>query len=43
MDDLMTHIDWRAIFGEGQLDDLDGAIDAGAESTRSGEIDGKRG
>ncbi len=43
MDDGMAHINGRAVFGEGELDDLDGAVDAGAEATRSGEIDGERG
>ncbi len=41
MDDLVTHIDWRAISGERQLDDLDGAVDAGAEAPRRREIDGQ--
>src|SRR5262249_20050873 len=43
MDDFMAHIDGGAIFGEGELDDLDGALDAGAEAPRRGEIDGQRG
>ena len=41
MDDVMAHIDGRAVFGERQLDDLDGAVDAGAEAARRGKIDGE--
>jgi hypothetical protein len=28
VDDLMAHIDWRAVLSKRELDDLDGAIDA---------------
>src|SRR3974390_3371985 len=42
MDDLMAHIDWRAIFGERELDDLNGAINASAKSARRPKIDGDR-
>ena len=35
MDDFMAHIDGRAVFGERKLDDLDGAVDAGAEAARA--------
>ncbi len=41
MDDLVAHIDRRAIFGERQLDDLDGTVDAGAKAARRREIDGQ--
>ena len=42
VDDLMAYIDGRAVFGERKLDDLDGAIDAGAEAARRRDIDGQR-
>ena len=42
MDDVMAHIDGRAIFGERELDDLDRPIDAGAKAARRREIDGER-
>ena len=38
----MAHIDGRAVFGERELDDLDGAVDAGAEAARRRDIDGQR-
>ena len=38
----MAHIDGRAVFGERELDDLDGPIDPGAEAARRREIDGQR-
>src|SRR3990170_3077658 len=41
MDDGMAHIDGRTVFSERKLDDLDGAVDAGAETARGGEIDGE--
>src|SRR6476469_5179554 len=40
--DLMAHVDGRAIFGERQLDDLDGTFDTGAETARRREVDGQR-
>src|SRR5215475_10378614 len=43
MDDLVPHIDRRAVFRERKLDDLDGAVDARAEAARGREIDGQRG
>jgi hypothetical protein len=36
VDDLVAHIDGSAILGQRKLDDLDGAIDAGAEAARRG-------
>src|SRR5262245_27666539 len=39
----MAHIDGGAIFREGELDDLDGAFDAGTEAPRRSEIDRQRG
>ena len=39
MDDLVTHIDRRAVSLERQLHDLDRAIHTGAEPPRIGEID----
>ena len=42
MHDLVPDIDGCAPFLERHLDDLDGAIDAGAESARRGEIEGER-
>src|SRR6476620_2748675 len=42
VDDLMAHIDGRAVFGERELDDLDGAVDAGAKAARRRDIDGQR-
>jgi hypothetical protein len=37
MYDLVPHVDRSAILGQSQLDDLDGAIDAGAETARGGQ------
>ena len=37
MDDLMTHVDRRTEPLEGKLDDLNRAIDAGAETARGGD------
>jgi hypothetical protein len=37
--DLVAHVDRRAIALQGALDDLDRALDAGAEATRIGEQD----
>ena len=37
MDDLVTHVDWSAILGERQFDDLDRPIDPGAETARGGQ------
>jgi hypothetical protein len=42
VDDLVAHIDRRAEFLDGALDDLDGPIDARAEAARAGEHDGER-
>ncbi len=39
MDDLMPHVDRRAIFGERQLDDLDSPVHPGAEAARAAEED----
>jgi hypothetical protein len=35
--DLVAHVDGRAEAGDGALDDLDGAVDAGAEAARLGQ------
>src|SRR5690606_12980592 len=35
--DLVTHIDGRAVLGQGPLHDLDGAVDAGAKAPRLGQ------
>ena len=37
VDDLVQHIDGRAVVLEGLLDDLDGAVDAGTEAAGVGE------
>jgi hypothetical protein len=37
--DFVAHVDRRAQGLDGALDDLDGAVDAGAEATRVGEQD----
>ena len=37
VDDLVAHVDRRAVAGEAQLDDLDGAVDARAETAGIGE------
>ena len=36
VDDLVAHIDGRPVLLQRQLDDLDGAVDAGAEAARGG-------
>jgi hypothetical protein len=36
MDDFMTDIDWRTVFLERPLDDLDRSLDPGAKSSRLG-------
>jgi hypothetical protein len=41
VNDLVPHIDRRAIFFERPLDDLDGPVNAGAEATRCSEQDGQ--
>jgi hypothetical protein len=35
VDDLVAHIDRRAVLGDGALDDLDGPLDSGAEPARA--------
>jgi hypothetical protein len=40
VDDLLAHVDGRAVLRERALDRLDGALDAGAVATRCGEQDG---
>ncbi len=37
MNDLVPHVDGSAILGQGQLDDLDGAINPGAKTARGGQ------
>src|ERR1700730_16716434 len=39
VDDLVAHIDGRAVFLERLFDDLDGALDAGAEPSGLGQDD----
>jgi hypothetical protein len=39
MDDFMADIDWGPIFLEGEIDDVDCPVDAGAKAPRVGEID----
>jgi hypothetical protein len=39
MDDFVANIDWRTELFERALNDGDGALDAGAETTRIGEDD----
>ena len=39
MDDFVAHIDRRAEALDRQLDDLDGAVDPGAEAARGGDQD----
>ena len=39
VDDLVAHIDRRAVLLDRPLDDLDGAVDAGAETAGAGEQD----
>ena len=41
--DLVPDIDRRAPFLERHLDDLDGAVDTGAEAARGGEVEGQGG
>jgi hypothetical protein len=41
MDDFVADIDGRAEPFERELDDLDGAVDAGAETARRGDQDAK--
>jgi hypothetical protein len=41
VDDLVAHIDRRAVALERPLDDLDGAVDTGAKTARRGQIDGQ--
>ena len=43
VDDLVAHIDRRAEPLERELDDLDRAVDAGAEAARRGDQDAKGG
>ncbi len=43
MDDLVADIDGGAVAFQRLFDDLDGAVDAGAEAARRGEIDFERG
>src|SRR5262245_26332719 len=38
----MAHIDGSAVFGQRKLDDLDGAVNAGAKAARRRDIDGQR-
>ena len=40
MHDLVTHVDRSPVLFERELDDLDGPIDAGAESARSRQKQG---
>ena len=42
VDDLMSHVDGRTVFFESQLDNLDGAVDAGAEAAWGSKIDRER-
>ena len=37
MNDFVTYVDGRAEFFEGLLDDMDGAVDSGAETARCGK------
>jgi hypothetical protein len=37
VDDLMTHVDRRAVFLQSALDDLDGTHDTGAKTARLGK------
>jgi hypothetical protein len=37
MNDLVPHVDGSAILGQGQLDDLDGAINPGAKTAWGGQ------
>ena len=39
VDDVVAHVDRRAVLGEQPLDDLDRAVDACAEGTRRGQED----
>ena len=39
VDDLLAHVDGRAVQLEGLFDDVDGAVHAGAVSARSGQED----
>src|SRR5262249_8851453 len=39
VDDFMAHIDRRAVALEGERDDMDRALDAGAEAARAAEHD----
>ncbi len=39
MNDFVPHVDGSAVFGQRKLDNLDGAIDPGAETTGRGEHD----
>ena len=39
VDDLVAHVDRRAVEGQRLLDDLDGALDPGAETARTGQQD----
>ena len=39
VDDLVAHVDRRAPFVQRHLDDLDGAVDAGAEAARGREME----
>jgi hypothetical protein len=43
MYDLVPDIDRRAPFLQGQFDDLDGAVYAGAKAARGGEVKGQWG
>jgi hypothetical protein len=37
VDDLVTHINWRTMFLDCKLDNVDGAVDAGTEAARGGD------
>ena len=41
VDDLVAHIDRRAVLLDRPLDDLDRPVDAGAEAARGGEVEGQ--
>ena len=42
VDDLVAHIDWRAMLLERQNDDLDRAVNTGAKAARFAQADGQR-
>jgi hypothetical protein len=41
VNNLMAHVDGSAIFGQSQFNDLDGPVDAGAESARGRKVNGE--